>query len=127
MASQETFRDHGCSSPDEYSSSRGDSAEGTLVEKTSPVAHRHHPFSVEAIMSGRSSGGGSARCKPEGGSVSALSSLYLLREACSPPMESRKNLMAAPSSPVKSETESEDCAPWVTTSAFSSQPRKFIP
>lgn len=129
MASHETFKDLGCSSSEE-DSNRADLAE----EKTSPVVRRHHPFSVEALMSGRKTDrrGGESTCgKPEDGSVvvspTALSSLYLCRETCSPPGGSRKSLMAAPSSPVKSETsESEDCAPWVTNSAFSAQPRKCI-
>uniref|UniRef100_A0A3Q4GEG4 Muscle segment homeobox 2b n=1 Tax=Neolamprologus brichardi TaxID=32507 RepID=A0A3Q4GEG4_NEOBR len=77
----------------------------------SPVVRRHHPFSVEALMSGRkthSRSGESACFTPKESSV-----------ALSP-----TGLTTAPSSPVKSETsESEDCASWVTTSAFSTQPR----
>ncbi|XP_029304071.1 homeobox protein MSH-D [Cottoperca gobio] len=130
MASQETFNDLGCSSSEE-DSNRAERTE----EKTSPVVRRHHPFSVEALMSGKKTdgrGGESIRCKPEGGSVAVsptgLNSLYLYRETCSPPGGSRKSIMAVPSSPVKSEaSESEDCTPWVTNSAFSSQPRHVGP
>eukprot|EP00064_Thunnus_orientalis_P013875 superscaffoldBa00002323_g13916 len=133
MASQETFKDLGCSSSEE-DSNRADLTEATAEEKTSPVVRRHHPFSVEALMAGRKTDerGGESTCgKPEGGSVvvspTGLNSLYLCRETCSPPGGS-KRLMAAPSSPVKSETsESEDCAPWVTNSAFSAQPRHVNP
>ncbi|KAA8586743.1 hypothetical protein FQN60_000579 [Etheostoma spectabile] len=130
MTSQETFNDIGCSSSEE-DSNRSDLAEGTAEEKTSPVVPRHHPFSVEALMSGRKTdgrGGEFIRCKPERSSVAAsptgLNSLYLDREACSPPGGSRKSLTAVPLSPVKSEaSESEDCVPWVTKSVFSTQPR----
>ncbi|XP_070699811.1 homeobox protein MSH-D [Pempheris klunzingeri] len=127
MASQDTFNDLGCSSSEE-DSNRPDLAE----EKTSPEVRRHHPFSVEALMSGRKTDGGSTCCKPEGSPVPVspvgLSSLYLCRETCSLPGGSRKSSTAVPSSPVKSEaSESEDCAPWVTSSAFSSQPRHVSP
>ncbi len=133
MAAQETLNDFGCSSSEE-DSNRADLAEGTAEEKTSPAAvRRRHPFSVEALMSGRktdSCGGDSTCFKPERSSVSVspidLNSIYLCRDTCSLPGGSRKGLTAAPSSPVKSEaSESEDCAPWVTNSAFSTQPRKF--
>uniref|UniRef100_A0A3Q0QUV5 Muscle segment homeobox 2b n=1 Tax=Amphilophus citrinellus TaxID=61819 RepID=A0A3Q0QUV5_AMPCI len=108
MASKESFNDLGCSSSEE-DSSRADLTEGSGEEKTSPVVRRHHPFSVEALMSGRkthSRSGESACCTPK-------------ESSC---------LTAAPSSPVKSETsESEDCAPWVTAGAFSTQPRHLSP
>lgn len=127
MTSQETFNDLSCSSSEE-DSNRAESAE---EKKTSPAVRRHHPFSVEALMSGRKTEGSveSARCKAEV-SVSplGLSSLYLCREKCSLPDGNRKSSNAAPSSPVKSETsESEECASWVTSSAFSQQSRKFSP
>ncbi|XP_036976130.1 homeobox protein MSH-D [Acanthopagrus latus] len=131
MASHETFNDLGCSSSEE-DSNRADMAEGTAEQekKTSPAAaRRRHPFSVEALMSGRKTDGESTGFKPEA-SVSplGLNSLYLCREACSLPGGSRKSLTAAPSSPVKSEaSESEECAPWVTSSAFSTQPRHVSP
>lgn len=121
MTSQEAFRDLGCSSSDE-SSHRRDSAEAAPAETKTPVVHRHHPFSVEAIMSGRKlDRGASVRCKPE---AAGLSSVFLCSETYSP-TKTRNNLVAAPSSPVKSETsESDD---WITNSAFSSQPRKLTP
>ncbi|XP_022594675.1 homeobox protein MSH-D-like [Seriola dumerili] len=135
MAAQETSNDLGCNSSEEDSTNRAALAEGTAEEKTSPVARRHHPFSVEALMSGRktdSRGGESTCCKPEGRSVTVsptgLNSLYLCRGTCSPPGGSRKSLTAAPTSPVKSEaSESEDCASWVTNSAFPTQPRHSSP
>ncbi|XP_054482125.1 homeobox protein MSH-D [Anoplopoma fimbria] len=127
MASQETLNELGCSSSEE-DSTRADLTESAAEEeRTSPAARRHHPFSVEALMSGRKTDG---RRKLEGGSVAVavsptgLNSLYLYRETCSPPGGSLKSVPAVPSSPVKSEaSESEDCAPWVTSSAFSTQPR----
>lgn len=134
MASRGTFNDLGCSSSEE-DSNRADMAERTAEQKIPPaVVRRRHPFSVEALMSGRKTdgrGGGATDSKPEGGSVAVsplgLNSLYLCRETCSLPGGSRKSLTAAPSSPVKSEvSESEDCAPWVTKSAFSTQPSKFL-
>ncbi|KAK5918215.1 hypothetical protein CgunFtcFv8_002997 [Champsocephalus gunnari] len=126
MASQDTFNELGCSSSEEDSNR----AEGK-EEKTSPVVRRHHPFSVEALMSGMKTNtrsGESIRCKPEGGSVvvspTRLNSLFLCRETCGSPGGSLKSLTAVPSSPVKSEaSESEDCTPWVTNGAFSTQPR----
>ncbi|XP_068456892.1 homeobox protein MSH-D [Clinocottus analis] len=130
MASQETSNDLGCSSSEE-DINRADVTEGAAEEKTSPVVRRHrHPFSVEALMSGRKTDG-SARRDVDGGSVAVavsptgLNSLYVYRETCSPPGGRHKSLITAvPSSPVKSEaSESEDCAPWVTSSAFSTQPR----
>lgn len=132
MTTQETFKDLGCSSSEE-DSNRADLADTPAEEKTSPVVRRHHPFSVEALMSGRKTDGRGEESTcgtPESGPVvlspSGLNSLYMCRETCSPPRGSRKRFMASPSSPVKSETsESEDCAPWVTNSAFSAQPRKY--
>ncbi|XP_023132905.1 homeobox protein MSH-D [Amphiprion ocellaris] len=136
MASQETFNDLGCSSSSEEDSNRADLPEGSREEKSpSPAARRHHPFSVEALMSGRkadSRGAESACCKPKGSPVATsptgLNSLYLCRETCSPSAGSRNSLTAAPPSPVKSEaSESEDCAAWITSSAFSTQPRHVNP
>uniref|UniRef100_A0A3Q3K2G2 Homeobox domain-containing protein n=1 Tax=Monopterus albus TaxID=43700 RepID=A0A3Q3K2G2_MONAL len=134
MASQEPFNDLRCSSPEE-DSNRTDLTERTAEEKTSPVVRRCHPFSVEALMSERkmdSRGGESTRCKLEGGSVAVsstgLNALYQCREACSPPGRSRRSLTVVPSSPVKSEaSEPEDCAPWVSNSTFSTQPRHLNP
>ncbi|CAB1454262.1 unnamed protein product [Pleuronectes platessa] len=129
MASQGTFNDLECNSSEE-DSNRAASVEGRREEKTSPAVRRHHPFSVEALMSGRTTHGRGG--KPEGGSVAvspaALHSLYLCREPCSPPEGNRKSFTAEPPSPVKSEaSESEDCAPWVTSSAFPTQPRHISP
>ncbi|XP_042355237.1 homeobox protein MSH-D [Plectropomus leopardus] len=126
--SNETSNDLGCSSSEE-DSNRADLADGPAEEKISPAVRRHHPFSVEALMSGRKTGGESIRCKPEGGSVAVsptgLNSLYLYRETRSSPGGSRK---AVPLSPVKSEaSESEECAPWVTNSTFATQPRHVAP
>ncbi|XP_026184197.1 homeobox protein MSH-D isoform X2 [Mastacembelus armatus] len=126
MASQETFNDLGCSSSEEESN-RVDSAERTVKEKASPAVRRHHPFSVEALMSGRKTdgrGGAATRFKSEGDSLAVspagLNSLYLCRETCIPPGGSRKSATPAPSSPVKSETsESEDCAPWAANGHIS--------
>ncbi|XP_034406100.1 homeobox protein MSH-D [Cyclopterus lumpus] len=137
MASQETSNDLGCSSSEE-DSNRADVIESAAEEKMSPVAvvrRHHHPFSVEALMSGRKTdgrGGESVRRDLDGGSLAAsptgLNSLYLYRETCSPPGGRQKSLTAVPSSPVKSEaSESEDCAPWITSSAFSTQPRHVGP
>lgn len=134
MASRETTNDLRCSSSEE-DSNRVDLAKRTAEQKTPPVAvRRRHPFSVEALMSGRKTDGRSAEstfCKPEGGSVPVsplgLNSLYLCRETCSLPGGSQKSFATAPSSPVKSEvSEPEDCAPWAPKSAFSTHPRKFL-
>ncbi|KAK2882119.1 homeobox protein MSH-D [Channa argus] len=128
MASQETLH--------EFDSSLSEEDGGrTVGHRTSATVRRHHPFSVEALISGRktdSRGGESTCCKSEEGSVAVsatdLKSLYLIRETRSPPGGSRKNLTTAPLSPVKSEpSEPEDCAPWVTSSAFSTQPRHVSP
>ncbi|XP_035482835.2 homeobox protein MSH-D [Scophthalmus maximus] len=144
MASRGTMNDSECNSSEE-DSNRAASVEGTREDKSSPVVRRRHPFSVEALMSGRTTtsaatttedgrrGGGQSTCgKPQGRTVAVspagLDSLYLRREPRSPPEGSRQCVTAAPSSPVKSEaSESEDCAPWVTSSAFSPQPRHISP
>lgn len=130
MASQETFNDLGSSSSED-DGSRADLTERSGEEKSSPVAvRRHHPFSVEALMSGRKTDSrhGEGKGRPVAAVCPAgLGSLYLCRETCSPPGGSGQMGMSAPSSPVKSEaSESEECAPWVTSSAFSTQPRKFL-
>ncbi|KAG7515223.1 homeobox protein MSH-D-like [Solea senegalensis] len=124
MAAAENFNDLECNSSEEESNRAA--LVGKREEKTSPVVRRHHPFSVEALMSGRKSEDGrGARDFTCAVSPPGLNSLYLCREACSPTGGSRKSLPAVPSSPVKSEaSESEsDCAPWVTNSAFPTQPR----
>ena len=144
MASRETFCDPE-SNASEEDGNRVALAEGAAKEKTSPAVRRHHPFSVEALMSGRTTdgrgggggGGGrggepTCRIKPEGGAATAppagLNPVYLCRETCSPPLGSRKSSPAAPSSPVKSEaSEPEDCAHWATDGAFSTQARKHLP
>ncbi|CAJ1063557.1 homeobox protein MSH-D-like [Xyrichtys novacula] len=128
MASQETFNEFGCSSSEE-DSARPDSEE-KKTSSSSPAVRRHHPFSVEALMSGRKTegrGGESARCKAEVAvSPLGLNPLYLYREKCGVPDGSRRCLTAEPSSPVKSETsESEES--WVTGSAFSQQPHHVSP
>lgn len=130
MASQETFNDLESSSSEE-DSSRAELAERTAEKKSPPVVARHHPFSVEALMSGRKTDGRGREptcCKPERASVevspTSLNPLYLCRETSSPPGGSRKT-PTTPSSPVKSEaSEPEDCAQWITNTAFSTQPRK---
>ncbi|XP_068600982.1 homeobox protein MSH-D-like [Brachionichthys hirsutus] len=120
MASPATFNDLRCSSSEEESH-RPDAAE----QETSPVtARRRHPFSVEALMSGKEADGRGVCCKPAGDCVAVspigLNSLYACRETCSLPPARRKSFTAEPSSPVKSE-ESEDYGAWVTQSAFSTQ------
>ncbi|XP_030010979.1 homeobox protein MSH-D isoform X1 [Sphaeramia orbicularis] len=101
---------------------------------------RHHPFSVEAIMSGRTpSRGGHSHgespttttcCRAEGGPAvlprTAFNSVYLCRDTSTDP--GHKGLTASPSSPVKSETsESEECVTWVSNGAFPTQPRHINP
>ncbi|XP_076024307.1 homeobox protein MSH-D isoform X2 [Genypterus blacodes] len=126
MASRGTFKDSRSSSSEE-DNTRADMTEETVTvtreEKApSPVARRHHPFSVEALMSGRKTGGRGGEpisCKQEGGSAlvssPGLNSFYLCREKCSSPGVSQTHLSVAPSSPVKSEaSEPEDYAPWVS-------------
>lgn len=124
MTSRGTFNDAGCSSSEE-DSNRADTEERTAEQKTrDPATCRRHPFSVEALMSGWKTE--DRRREPGSVAVPALgvNSLYLCRETYNLPGGSRKN--SAPSSPVKSEVlESEDCAAWVTKSAFSAQPRTF--
>lgn len=129
MVSRETFKSVGSSSSDE-DSNRADMRERNAEQKTRPAeARRWHPFSVEALMSGWKTddrGGESACCKPEAGSVavSPIGLNALCPETRSLPGGSRNNTVV-PSSPVKSEvSESEDCAPWATKTAFSTQPRK---
>ncbi|KAM8899582.1 homeobox protein MSH-D [Spinachia spinachia] len=139
MASRETSNDTGCSSSEE-DGNRADSTERASQEKSAAAAaaaalRRHHPFSVEALMSGRKTDGRRAECirhKLEGDPVAVSprgrSSLCLYRETCSPPGGSQKRSAAVPSSPVKSEaSESDDCAPWVNGGAFSTHPLHVAP
>ncbi|XP_072301861.1 homeobox protein MSH-D [Eucyclogobius newberryi] len=128
MSSRETFKDLcGGSSSEEDCSARSDVTDGAPEEEkpaASPSALRHHPFSVEAIMSGRvaSRRGAEPPCRRDG----PRTPLYLCREsdAASP-----KSLTAtSPTSPVKSEaSEPEECAPWVTNGAYPTQPRHLNP
>ncbi|MEQ2232650.1 hypothetical protein ILYODFUR_013656 [Ilyodon furcidens] len=133
MTSQETVKDLGrCSEGD---NNRSDSPEVPSEEKTSPILRRCHPFSVEALMSGGRTEHRTEQstcCKIAGSTVAApaaeLNSLYLCRETCSPPEETRNSFVAVPSSPVKSEvSESEECAHWVSAGGFSTQPRHISP
>nr|XP_057942791.1 homeobox protein MSH-D [Doryrhamphus excisus] len=101
MSSRETTKDLGSSSSEE--------------ESGSPPVTQRHPFSVEAIMSGRKT---VVRRDGEVGSVvvshTGFSSVY-----------GRKSFLTAPSSPVKSETsETEE---WVTGNMPSPQPRRVSP
>lgn len=132
MTSRGTFNDAGCSSSEE-DGNRAEAEERTAEQKTrDPATSRRHPFSVEALMSGWKTEDRrreSSDCKPGSVpvSVSALgvNSLYLCRETYNLPAGSRRS--STPSSPVKSEVlESEDCAAWVTQSAYSAQPRTFL-
>ncbi|XP_014892267.1 homeobox protein MSH-D [Poecilia latipinna] len=133
MTSQHTAKDlDHCS---EEANNRSVSPEVQSEEKTSPILRPHHPFSVEALMSGRKTEHRTEAytcCKTAGATVSApaagLKSLYLCRDTCSPPGEGRNSFAAVPSSPVKSEvSESEECSHWVSASAFSTQPRHISP
>ncbi|XP_061558363.1 homeobox protein MSH-D [Phycodurus eques] len=105
----------------------GDSpTEEEMKSSSPPGAPRHrHPFSVEAIMSGRTTmvrrEGEPAPCKAEAGSV-AVAPIFGSTSMCGDATaQSRKNFPGASSSPVKSETsEPED---WM----LSSQPRQVSP
>lgn len=125
MSSHETFKDLGSgSSSEEDGSTRSDAAEEEKA--TSPAPLRHHPFSVEAIMSGRVASSRSAEptCRTDVPRT-PLNPLYLCRES----EASRKTLNpSSPTSPVKSEaSEPEECAPWVNTGAFPTQQRHISP
>lgn len=128
MTTQETAKDLGhCS---DGVNNRSNSPEVQSEEKNSPIVRRHHPFSVEALMSGRKTEHRAEpfTCCKTTGSTPGLNSVYLCRETCSPPGEGRQSFAAVPSSPVKSEvSESEECAHWVSASAFSTQPRHVSP
>lgn len=125
MASRGTFTDPGCSSSEE-DSNRADLLSEEEERKPAAV-RRHHPFSVEALMSGRKTDGESACCRTSRSlaAASGLNALCLRRETRSPAGDSRSGVTAAPPSPVKSEV-SEDCAAsWAATNSFSPQPRTF--
>ncbi|KAM9333563.1 homeobox protein MSH-D [Pholidichthys leucotaenia] len=131
MSSQETFNDLGCSSSEEDSNRTEGSAE---KKKPPPAVRRHHPFSVEALISGRKTGSDREwprdvlKGRPAAASPAGLNSFFVCRDRRSPPGGNRKSLAGAPSSPVKSETsESEECAAWVNTSAFPAQTRHISP
>lgn len=128
MSSQDTLTDLQGSSSSEEDSTRAELPDDAPEEeKSSPAVRRHHPFSVEALMSGGNRTDSRSErppgcCKQTDVANISFSPLYLCRETCTSPGGSRKS--ATPSSPVKSEaSESEECAAWVTSSAFSAQPR----
>lgn len=101
-----------------------------MERKSPPPAEvrRRHPFSVEALMADRKTGSQFGRCERASPPVLPLALNYLCQERRTLPGASRKSVLAA--SPVKSEVSelvpgSEDCAPWLSKSAFSAQPREF--
>ncbi|XP_061659407.1 homeobox protein MSH-D [Syngnathoides biaculeatus] len=106
----------------------GDSPAEEERKSSSPAgAPRHrHPFSVEAIMSGRTTAsrreGKPAGCEAEAGSVAVVSPTFGSISVCGDAAtQSRNNYPGASSSPVKSESsESED---WM----LSSQPNHVSP
>ncbi|XP_041742517.1 homeobox protein MSX-2-like [Coregonus clupeaformis] len=103
--------------------------ERTMDDRKTQVTKHHHPFSVEAIMSGRNTHS-EFTSKSDNVSVVTFSktqnSPFLCRETYSPPEGIRKHFV--PPSPVKSESsEPDDCAPWVTSPRFSAQTRQVSP
>ncbi|XP_010869438.2 homeobox protein MSH-D [Esox lucius] len=102
--------------------------ERTMDERKTQATAHHHPFSVEAIMSGKKMRSEFAR-KPDDVSVVTFSNAensYLCRETYSPAEGIRKHFI--PPSPVKSESsEPDDCAPWVVSPRFSVQTRQGSP
>ncbi|CAL1573249.1 unnamed protein product [Knipowitschia caucasica] len=123
MSSHDAFKDLGsASSSEEDCSARSDGTETAEEDKTSthasPSAHRHHPFSVEAIMSGR------VMSRSKDAPVrTALNALYLCRDS-----DASLKSLTSPTSPVKSETsEPDECAPWVTSGAYPAQTRHMTP
>ena len=128
MSSHETYKDLGSASSSEEDSIVTDCAAEEEKEKvaSSPAALRHHPFSVEAIMSGKVlSSSRNVHSSHKEPPRTPLNPLY-------PRESSRKGFIDAssssPTSPVKSETsEPEECAPWVSSNAaFPTQPRTFF-
>lgn len=109
----------------DYSSSDEDNqspkpAKRTTEDRKTPVTSCH-PFSVEAIMSGRKT---QSEFRPDRVSVVTFSkshdSSYLCRDAHSPPEGCRKHLI--PPSPVKSESsEPDECASWLVNSSYPAQ------
>ncbi|KAL0994728.1 hypothetical protein UPYG_G00126380 [Umbra pygmaea] len=95
--------------------------------KTQPTTH-HHPFSVEAIMSGKNMPSDFSR-KPDNVSVVTFSKTdnsYLSRDTYSPPERIRQHFI--PPSPVKSEcSEPDECVPWAGSPRFSAQTRQGSP
>lgn len=119
---RETVRDMGGSSSSEE---EGHQQPMELKSPLAAVVRRQHPFSVEALMASEKTGSQFGRGQPERASlpVLPLALNYLCRERRIFPGASRKSVSAA--SPVKSEvSSSEECAPWMSKSVFSSQPRE---
>lgn len=134
MSSHETYKDFGSASSSEEDSIVTEGAAEEEKEKSisSPAALRHHPFSVEAIMSGRvlssSRNNNNNNNNKEPPCRTPLNPLYMCRDES----ETRRkalNPSPSPTSPVKSEaSEPEECAPWVTnTGAFPTQARHISP
>lgn len=123
---RETVSDMGGSSSSEE---EGHQQPMELKSPLAAVVRRQHPFSVEALMASEKTGSQFGRGQPERASlpVLPLALNYLCRERRIFPGASRKSVSAA--SPVKSEvsevvSSSEEGAPWMSKSVFSSQPRE---
>ncbi|XP_068187637.1 homeobox protein MSH-D [Antennarius striatus] len=122
MASPATLHDLQCNSSEEESHR---TADGTAERKASPVtARRRHPFSVEALMSGKTTDVRGIGSKPGGDFVAVspvgINSLYMCGETRSSPLAGKYSSPVERSSLVKSEvSESEEFAAWVPKSAFS--------
>lgn len=122
MSSREAFKDLGSGSSSEEECNVTDgAAEEEKEEKgekaSSPAERRHHPFSVEAIMSGKVVSS-ARREEPR----TPLNPLFMCRDSPA----TRKTLNTS-SSPVKSEaSEPEECAQW-SSGGFPTQPRHISP
>ncbi|MBN3302522.1 homeobox protein MSH-D [Amia ocellicauda] len=109
---------------DSFSSDEDIRSESMAKERKVQVSSL--PFSVDALMADRKT---HVQCPPtsEGtmlGNPRTHSSLSISRDTYSPE-EFPKHFV--PTSPVKSDTDPEDCAPWVTGSRFSPPPRQLSP
>ncbi|XP_062309796.1 homeobox protein MSX-2-like [Osmerus eperlanus] len=123
MYSRASVRDFSSSDED---SQDPEAAERTTENSKTPVTS-HHPFSVEALMSGRKT---HCEFRPDHVSVVTFSkareSSNLFRDTYSPPESLGKRF--TPPSPVKSESsEADDCTSWLANPTFPTQTRQMSP
>ncbi|XP_056140276.1 homeobox protein MSH-D-like [Lampris incognitus] len=130
MTSEATVKDGVCGWSEEEDGNRSEMTAEREPEEKREGARSRHPFSVEALMSGnRTHRHGPQRTAFAAGntvrrSTAEPSSPYPRPERHATPDGDAELTENVPTSPVKSETESDEYAPWLLNGAFPPQPRQ---